>query len=660
MIGPVNDPEAAIGHALRTGDHAGGTAQALDLVRAHPEHARGWHLLAVGALRIGRWALATSALSRSILLFPSGPESYGTLAAAGATDSRSGAMMLARRAFLADPTRRSAARLLALVGNPTSLLLHDALHRHPTESPLWVALSRRERERGSRAGHERAMRRAAVLAPATAYPLDPPFRWPASSVEAAELLGIIRRADVLDRSAGPAWLRVVACQPSMVTPEDRPEQLRARLEEAIGSLADRLERSDGPEKAGPVGHVGLFRAAYWGIDDFPLLRRFGQITTAAARATTPPPRPTAVSGRPLSVGMISGHASNHAVWMAIGRHWASVLRAAGCHTTLYDVTGVSGAEQAATFTVVDQRHRLPKSWAEAVSSAGHQVLLYPEIGMDATTLALANQRLAPLQIAGWGHPTSSGLPTIDLYLGAERFDPPGAEDQYVERLVRLPGVGVPVRPDLVPPAPLDRRTLGLQPEDGVLVACQSVFKYLPAFDSCLAEIAVRYPRSRFLMFEIGTPWELTVWRSRLLQAFGDRGLDPYTHLRFLQKLDLARFRRLLACADGYLDPPNFSGFNTGLLAIESGCPPVTIEGPRLRQRLCAGLLREAGATSVIARDSEDYVKLSVRLMRDPAFRARCRSELRNGLPRLGRDTGFDEAFLKAIGLAALVNRSTRI
>ena len=33
--------------------------------------------------------------------------------------------------------------------------------------------------------------------------------------------------------------------------------------------------------------------------------------------------------------------------------------------------------------------------------------------MDATTFALAALRLAPVQCAGWGHPVTRGLPTID-------------------------------------------------------------------------------------------------------------------------------------------------------------------------------------------------------------------------------------------------------
>jgi predicted O-linked N-acetylglucosamine transferase (SPINDLY family) len=60
--------------------------------------------------------------------------------------------------------------------------------------------------------------------------------------------------------------------------------------------------------------------------------------------------------------------------------------------------------------------------------------------MDPMT-ELASLRLAPLQAASWGHPETSGLPTIDYYLSAEAFEPPGAQQYYTERLVTLPGTG---------------------------------------------------------------------------------------------------------------------------------------------------------------------------------------------------------------------------
>ena len=50
------------------------------------------------------------------------------------------------------------------------------------------------------------------------------------------------------------------------------------------------------------------------------------------------------------------------------------------------------------------------------------IVVYPEIGMDHTTLALASVRLAPLQLAFWGHPIPQGLENIDYYVSSDYFE----------------------------------------------------------------------------------------------------------------------------------------------------------------------------------------------------------------------------------------------
>ena len=60
------------------------------------------------------------------------------------------------------------------------------------------------------------------------------------------------------------------------------------------------------------------------------------------------------------------------------------------------------------------------------------VLIYPEVGMDADVLRLASLRLAPLQCMAWGHPVTSGLPTIDVFLSSEAMEPEQSSDQYTE------------------------------------------------------------------------------------------------------------------------------------------------------------------------------------------------------------------------------------
>ena len=68
--------------------------------------------------------------------------------------------------------------------------------------------------------------------------------------------------------------------------------------------------------------------------------------------------------------------------------------------------------------------------------------------------------------------------------------------------------------------------------------------------------------------------------------------------------------------DVYLDCPAFSGYTTAWQALQRGVPIVCLEGPFLRQRLAAGLLRQSHVTDGIALSHDQYVASAVRYAAD--------------------------------------------
>ena len=55
--------------------------------------------------------------------------------------------------------------------------------------------------------------------------------------------------------------------------------------------------------------------------------------------------------------------------------------------------------------------------------------------------ALASLRLASRQCAAWGHPVTTGLPTIDVFFTSAAMEPDDAANHYSEKLASLPGIG---------------------------------------------------------------------------------------------------------------------------------------------------------------------------------------------------------------------------
>ena len=78
---------------------------------------------------------------------------------------------------------------------------------------------------------------------------------------------------------------------------------------------------------------------------------------------------------------------------------------------------------------------------EAIQHLRLDVLVYVEIGLDIRSFTLAHSRLAPVQMVSYGHASTTGIPTIDYFLGFEVFEPSAwaqAQSQYSEQLILLP------------------------------------------------------------------------------------------------------------------------------------------------------------------------------------------------------------------------------
>src|SRR4029450_704946 len=138
---------------------------------------------------------------------------------------------------------------------------------------------------------------------------------------------------------------------------------------------------------------------------------------------------------------------------------------------------------------------------------------------------LASLRLAPVQCLTWGHPETSGYPTIDYFLSSDLMEPPGGEDHYTEKLIRLPTLSVYYEPSDDDSVDVTRQGLGLRPGATAFWCGQSLYKYLPQDDEVYPRIARAVPDCQFVFIEHpnGKAATEVFWR-RLTQAFAAHGL----------------------------------------------------------------------------------------------------------------------------------------
>jgi predicted O-linked N-acetylglucosamine transferase (SPINDLY family) len=279
----------------------------------------------------------------------------------------------------------------------------------------------------------------------------------------------------------------------------------------------------------------------------------------------------------------------------------------------------------------------PATFAEslnAIRADELDVLIYPDVGMTASSRVAAAARLAPIQCAGWGHPVTTGSPAIDYYLSSAAMEPADGDGHYSETLVRLPDQAVFFAGPAPDARPAPRSAFGL-PEGGFLFgSAQNLLKYLPRDDDLYARVAAEVPQATLVFVASGAAHVNAVFAGRMRAAFARRGLDFDARAKILPRLPHAAFADLFGALDAALDTPGWNGANTTVLALARGCPMVTLPGEFMRGRHGLGLLGKAGLDELVAATPGDYVALAAKLARDPAWRSALKDRIARGMGRL--------------------------
>jgi predicted O-linked N-acetylglucosamine transferase (SPINDLY family) len=454
-----------------------------------------------------------------------------------------------------------------------------------------------------------------------------------------------------------AALRAVDRLPAIYADAAQLQAARDGVAAALATAEDRLGRLGrrSPAVAAALRRTAFrasgFYIAYQQQDDREVMRCFARVLSdmlglpaeaGAARVRRP---------GPIRLGIASEQLYSHnGAWWALD--WLAELPQRDYAFFTYAFHEVrdpvaDGFARLGTHRSLPFREDTADRVLAAMRADDLDILMLPDIGMTPSSRVLSLHRVAPVQFTAWGHPVTSGSPSIDYYLSSDLMEPPGAEAHYTEQLVRLPNLGLFLRP--APPV-AGEASFGL-PEGRILLGClQSLFKYLPAHDAVLPAIAREVPEALFVFLEGQPAYMTTVLRGRLAAAFAAAGLDADRHVVFLPRQSYEAYRLLAGQMDVCLDSIGWSGGNSTLEAIEAGVPVVTLPGAFMRGRHSAAILGMMGLQELVAVDAEDYVAKVVALARDPALRAQRRQDIKAQKARLYEDRAFIaalDAFLKS-------------
>jgi predicted O-linked N-acetylglucosamine transferase (SPINDLY family) len=439
---------------------------------------------------------------------------------------------------------------------------------------------------------------------------------------------------------------------------------RRRFAQALERACAHYANASAQELAGAAQALTAqtpFLLPFQGQEDRPLMTAYGDLIHRLMSAGLPqwsPPRamPGRAPGERIRVGFASAHFKLHSVWKVPLSGWIRQLDRSKVEVFGYSLGSTRDAVTEEATRLCDRMVVGPMSlpaWAKQIAGDNLHVLVYPEIGMDRSTVQLAALRLAPIQCNSLAHPSTTGLPTIDFVLSGDRLDSLEGQEHYTETLVRLPNFGAyyePMGSESV--LDRDRKHFGLA-EEGVLYwAGHQLATFLPQHDDLYARIAERVPGCQLVFIEARSESATATFRARMERAFSARGLRFSSRSVILPVMPPAEFAAVTRLMDVGLDTVGWSGCNTTLETLMCDVPVITLPGNATRARHAFAFLTMMGVPETIAESSDTYVEIAVRLGRDRALRRAISEKIASTKARCYRDrecvTALEEFFERCV------------
>lgn len=327
----------------------------------------------------------------------------------------------------------------------------------------------------------------------------------------------------------------------------------------------------------------------------------------------PWPKPLRVVDRPLRVGLLSADIGSHVV----GRFLDPLLRhhdRGRCQLELISMHRRYEATSEELIGLADGFHSLeglPRDQARALMRQQEYDLIVDTSGYTrGTGLHLLAERCAPVQAHYIGYHATTGLETIDWFIGDEETAAPELQPQFNERLYRLPGPWLAYPKD----SPFPEATPLMQTERPVLGSFSQVAKISELTLEFWGAVLRSVPEALLVLKSPGFHDEEV--RNRLERALANKGVAP-NRICFLapvqEWLDHVDHYNVLDIA---LDTTPWSGATTAFEALGMGVPLITIRGNCMAARMSSSVIKSYGKHEWIASNPERACEIASGLCKD--------------------------------------------
>ena len=227
-------------------------------------------------------------------------------------------------------------------------------------------------------------------------------------------------------------------------------------------------------------------------------------------------------------------------------------------------------------------------------------------------LQIMARRPCDIQLTWLGYPGTTGASFIDYIISDPVVIPPGDEQYYSEKVLRVPHCYQPNDRRRAVAEPLSREAYGLPSGSFVFACFNQAYKITPDVFAVWMELLKSVPESVLWLLEGNS-----LAKESLLQSVERSGVDA-DRLVFGARLPNAMHLSRYRVADLALDTFPYTSHTTMSDALWCGCAAVALCGQTFASRVSASLLIAAGLPDLVAHSLPEYRELALEVARNPA------------------------------------------
>ena len=329
-----------------------------------------------------------------------------------------------------------------------------------------------------------------------------------------------------------------------------------------------------------------------------------------------PARTPAPSGRRLRLGYLGGDFHQHPGAMLIAelieRHDRTRFEVIAYATNPDDGSAIRRRLECAFDRLVDLQPRSDDDSANLIFRDEIDILIDFSGATDSGRPGILARRPAPIQVNYLGYPGTMGADFIDYIIADGVCIPPGHDEFYTEKVIRLDDCYQPNDTkrkisDHIP----SRDQCGLPDTGFVFCAFNNSYKLTPTMFAVWMRLLKAVSGSVLWLLEVNR-----AIKDNLRREAAACGVDP-DRLIFAPRLPLSDHLARHRLADLYLDALPYNGHTTVSDALWAELPVLTCAGETFAGRVAGSLLTALNLPELITHSLSDYEATALRLARTP-------------------------------------------